>query len=122
MIHFSLCLFSYWHSTDTQLPDIVEHPVNQIAFIGSNVTLNCTATGRPKPTITWMKDSDSYALQSNPRAKVIPVSDNQETIYHQLLITGVKKEDVGEYQCAAQNSAGEKTSEVAFLYIIKDSG
>ena len=116
VIHFSLWLLSYCHSTDTQLPEIVKHPVNQSAVVGSNVTLNCTTSARPKPSITWMKNNDSYAVQSNPRANtVIPVSDNRETIHHQLVITGVNKEDYGKYQCVAQNSAGEKTSEVAFL-------
>ena len=106
--------------SDTQTPKIVEDPVNKSAVIGYNVTLNCTATGRPKPTITWIKNNDSYAVQSNPRANVIPVSDDK-IIHGQLLITGVKKEDDDKYQCVASNGAGEKTSRMAVLDI-KDSG
>ena len=43
------------------MPDIVEDPKNQSDVIGSNVTLNCTATGRPPPTITWIKN-DSWRM------------------------------------------------------------
>lgn len=115
VIPFSLWLFFYWHSTDTQLPEIVEDPVNQSAVAGSNVTLNCNASGRPKPTITWIKDNDLYAVQSNSRAQVIPVLDDKSS-HSQLLITGVKSGDYGKYQCVAKNSAGEKTSKEAFLH------
>ena len=111
---------SHCQSTDTQLPEVIEDPKSQSAVIGSSVTLNCTATGRPKPTIRWIKNNDSYAVQSNPRAKVILVSGDKN-IHSQLLITGIKKEDDDKYQCVADNSAGEKTSKVAFLHI-KDLG
>ena len=95
--------------------------MNKSAVIGSNVTLNCTATGRPTPTITWIKNNDSYAVQSNSRANVIPTPLDDKTIHSQLLITGVKKEDGGKYQCIAQNSAGDIASKGAFLSI-KDLG
>ena len=91
--------------------------MNKSAVIGSNVTLNCTATGRPKPTITWIKNNDSYAVQFNPRTKVIPTPLDDKTIHSQLLITGMKKEDGGKYQCIAQNGAGKIASKAAFLSI-----
>ena len=42
---------------------IIMAPVNQSAAIGSNASFNCTATGNPKPTITWKKDNDSDFIQ-----------------------------------------------------------
>ena len=93
---------------------MVENPKNQSAFIGSNVTFNCTAMGLPTPAISWMKNNDSYAVTSNVRARV--VSDNKNN-HSQLIITKVKIEDNGKYQCVANNSAGERTSSGAFLYI-----
>ena len=95
-------------------PKVVENPKNQSAFIGSNVTFNCTAMGLPTPAISWMKNNNSYAVTSNVRARV--VSDNKNN-HSQLIITKVKIEDNGKYQCVASNSAGERTSSAAFLYI-----
>ena len=95
-------------------PEVVENPKNQSVFIGSNVTFNCTAMGLPTPAISWMKNNDSYAVTSNVRARV--VSDNKNN-HSQLIITEVKIEDNGKYQCVASNSAGERTSSAAFLYI-----
>ena len=95
-------------------PEVVENPKNQSVFIGSNVTFNCTAMGLPTPAISWMKNNDSYAVTSNVRARV--VSDNKNN-HSQLIITEVKIEDNGKYQCVASNSAGERKSSAAFLYI-----
>ena len=97
---------------DTRMPEIVEDPRNQTVSIGSNVTFNCTVTGRPTPTITWIKDNSSYPAQSNPRASVMVDSEKNHS---QLSITGVKKEDYGKYWCIVNNSAGKKESGVAFL-------
>ena len=99
-------------------PEVVENPKNQSAFIGSNVTFNCTAMGLPTPAISWMKNNDSYAVTSNVRAKVVPENNKSSTSNHsQLIITKVKIEDSGKYQCVANNSAGERKSSAAFLYI-----
>ena len=98
------------------MPDIVEDPKNQSDVIGSNVTLNCTATGRPPPTITWIKNNDSYAVQSKPRV-VVSSSFDYKKYHSHLLIIGVQKDDEGKYQCFASNSAGEKTSTMAHLHI-----
>ena len=105
-------------------PELVEVPRNQSIDIGANVTFNCTATGLPKPSISWIKNNDSSALQSNPRVTFInnPNSlTNQKTPHSQLFITGTKKEDFGKYQCEAKNSAGKNLSLPAFL-TSKDSG
>ena len=95
-------------------PAVVENPKNQSVFIGSNVTFNCTAMGLPTPTISWMKNNDSCVVTSDVRARV--VSDNKNN-HSQLIINKVRIEDNGKYQCVASNSAGERTSSVAFLYI-----
>ncbi|XP_078346182.1 uncharacterized protein LOC144631592 isoform X3 [Oculina patagonica] len=94
---------------DIERPVIVMDPVSQGAVIGSNVTFNCTATGYPKPKITWKKDNDSHFIQ----AKII--TDDEKTL-SQLVITGVTREDYGKYQCVANNSAGVNTSRAAILH------
>ena len=108
-------------------PELVEVPRNQSIDIGANVTFNCTATGRLKPSISWIKNSDSSALQTNSRVTFSSSynnsssSKNHKTMQSQLFITGAKKEDFGKYQCEAKNSAGKNLSLPAFL-TSKDSG
>ena len=103
----------YCNSTDIQMPEFTDVPVNQTAPIGATVTFNCSVSGHPKPTITWMKENDSHSVQSSPRAEIITDVDKGLS---QLVITGVTSEDYGKYQCVANNSAGVKESQVAFLY------
>ena len=69
-------------------------------FFGSNVTFNCSAAGLPKPNITWVKNNNSNAANSNPRARVIPILlDDKNIMQSQLSIRGVKEEDDGKYYC-----------------------
>ena len=95
------------------MPEIVEVPVNQTGVIGSIVTFNCTATGYPKPTITWtrLKGNETHSIQFNVRVKI--KTDESQSL---LVITGVTNEDFGKYQCVANNSAGVNKSQVVFLY------
>ena len=101
------------HSVDKS-PEIVNVPVNQTAVLGSNVTFNCTATGYPKPTITWVKENDSSSVQYDPTPEILTGDGN--IIFSQLVITEVKSNDYGIYHCVAKNSAGVKTSSATLGY------
>lgn len=101
------------HSVDKS-PEIVNVPVNQTAVLGSNVTFNCTATGYPKPTITWVKENDSSSVQYNPTPEILTGDGN--SIFSQLVITEVKSNDYGIYHCVAKNSGGVKTSSATLGY------
>lgn len=107
------CIYPYFLLQEIQRPRIVKAPLNQSASIRSNVTFNCAVRGHPKPNITWTKDNDSGFLQFNPRANVVT---DVKKLYSQFVITGVKGEDYGKYQCVAKNVAGMRTSKGAFLY------
>ena len=97
-------------------PKLIGVPRNQSADIGANVTFNCTASGFPKPTISWIKNNDSSALQSNLRVKFINSPMDDKSIQSQLLlIIGVKMEDFGKYQCKAESVVGKNLSLPAFL-------
>ena len=97
-------------------PELIGVPQNQSTDIGANVTFSCTATGLPRPNISWIKNSDSFALQSNPRVTFIndPLDDT-ETMQSQLFITRVKRDDFSEYQCEAKNGGGKNLLLPAFL-------
>ncbi|XP_005734964.1 neuronal growth regulator 1 isoform X1 [Pundamilia nyererei] len=55
---------------------------------GSNVSLICTASGKPEPTITWR--------HITPLAKKYDSGEN-------LNITGITKDQAGDYECSALN-------------------
>ena len=101
-------VMSFFHSVDTERLEFVNVPVNQTASLGSNVTFNCTASGYPKPTISWGKFNDSGSVQYNLTTEILPVNGN--STFSQLVITEVKSKDYGIYRCVAKNSVEEKIS------------
>ena len=96
-------------------PELIGVPRNQSADIGANVTFNCTATGLTTPSISWIKNNDSFALQSNPRVTFINDPLDDKSTQSHLFITRVKEEDFGKYQCEAKNSGDKNLSLPAFL-------
>ncbi|XP_042687949.1 protein CEPU-1 isoform X1 [Centrocercus urophasianus] len=70
-------------------PKIIEISSDISINEGGNVSLTCIATGRPDPTITWRHIS--------PKA----VGFISEDEY--LEITGITREQSGEYECSASN-------------------
>jgi len=49
-------------------PRLIQVPLDQEATEGSNITVNCEATGFPLPNITW--NLDTSPLQVSPRHRV----------------------------------------------------
>ncbi|XP_073501159.1 contactin-4-like isoform X1 [Phyllobates terribilis] len=63
--------------------------------IEENILLECKASGRPKPTYSWLKNGQR--LQSKGRLQIEHGS---------LTITSVNSSDSGMYQCLAENKHG----------------
>ena len=74
------------------------------------MTLFCNATGNPVPTISWTKNGSPVNITDNSRIRFL--KDNK-----QLTIPNVNRRDSGEYQCVANNSVGNDTSNVAALIV-----
>nr|XP_020647633.1 neurotrimin-like isoform X4 [Pogona vitticeps] len=68
-------------------PKIVEISSDISINEGGNVSLTCIATGRPDPTITWRHISPKGFLSED----------------EYLEITGITREQSGEYECSASN-------------------
>ena len=70
------------------------------------LTLQCTATGYPNPSITWLYGDESALILSQDRRNVTDSSDNEYTVHSTLIIVAVIPDDAGEYKCRAQYQNG----------------
>ena len=77
---------------------IIRKPSSVIVKEGENVTLLCKASGRPTPTVTWVR-----ALGHLPKGKTA-VLDGK------LTIQNVAKADSGTYACSAKNFLGKDSA------------
>ncbi|XP_015262700.1 PREDICTED: sialic acid-binding Ig-like lectin 5, partial [Gekko japonicus] len=72
---------------------------------GESISLSCNAESRPQPTLSWRKGNET--LKSTRQGK--------ECV---LLLSNVRPEDAGEYQCWAETPEGSanKTLRLCVLY------
>lgn len=86
-------------TTPSPVPPILESPESseeQMVAEGSDVTFTCEATGSPAPSVTWLKDGEPLALQSNR----VPGGPR-------LSLVAVGPADAGVYSCLVANEVGE---------------
>ena len=88
-------------------PSFVKTPANiEVSVRDRQVLFRCLATGNPTPTISWRKNGkplkpDTRHVMSESGA---------------LSIFDPKFDDEGNYECVAENSAGEIVSKAALNY------
>ncbi|XP_048587479.1 hemicentin-2 isoform X1 [Nematostella vectensis] len=98
-------------SSATQLtvffaPSITTQPQNQTKVEGEIVTLNCTVTGDPVPTVYWSRDGSNLTAL---RYSVEPSNA--------LRIDNLTREDEGSYICHAFNNVSSTSSDAAVLTV-----
>ncbi|XP_077070178.1 cell adhesion molecule L1-like a isoform X2 [Siphateles boraxobius] len=81
-----------------ELPSWQEEPVkSQLAEIGSDIHIKCSATGKPQPTITWKRNGQ-------------PLDDFHSTSYRvlddRIILLRAEERDTAVYQCEASNKHG----------------
>ena len=77
------------------LPHITTQPLNKVSIETADVEFECAASGRPLPTIHWLKNGE----------KIVP-SEYFVIEPNRLKILGLVKTDQGVYQCVATNDFG----------------
>lgn len=104
-------------------PKIEQHPNSIIVNISDPVTLECRASGEPKPKITWLKDGNQLELLAN---RYTLIHDSNLFIFSATLgkqstsgnaSIASKTSDAGVYQCRAENELGSALSGNATLSI-----
>ena len=74
---------------------------------GSNVTLDCTATGNPAPTYIWTSGGN-------------PIVGSTGATYTTAVLTRSNNEDV--YECTATNTVNGQTTNVSKKFGLKVTG
>lgn len=92
------------------------------AVVGTNLTLNCTASGYPAVSISWLygdSPADNGAVTSTT-----PTDSDGGTISvtSVFTISGVQVEDTGIYSCVAVNNASSDTREISSVTIVGECG
>lgn len=87
----------YFTVTVEEPPEWVLEPESQLSMIGSDVSVKCSASGTPQPTITWMVNG--VPLQDAPAA-------NRRVLHDTIVIHNAKALDSAVYQCEASNRHG----------------
>ncbi|XP_015725366.1 hemicentin-1 isoform X1 [Coturnix japonica] len=88
-------------------PKIVISPKDQTFIEGSEVSIRCSATGYPKPTLVWTHN-EMFIIGSN-RYRLTPEGT--------LIIRKAVPKDAGVYGCLASNSAGTEKQISILTYI-----
>ncbi|CAL4075018.1 unnamed protein product, partial [Meganyctiphanes norvegica] len=94
-------------------PEIQEHPTDLLVPRNEPATLNCHATGRPRPKITWYKDGKLFQHQTTGRHVLLDKGD----LFFLRVLQTKKDNDAGVYWCVASNSVGKVASRNATLEI-----
>uniref|UniRef100_A0A8D2JCY6 Neogenin n=1 Tax=Varanus komodoensis TaxID=61221 RepID=A0A8D2JCY6_VARKO len=77
-------------------PEFLKQPANIYAHESMDIVFECDVTGRPTPTVKWVKNGDV----------VIPSDYFKIVNEHNLQVLGLVKSDEGFYQCIAENDVG----------------
>ncbi|KAL3866678.1 hypothetical protein ACJMK2_043959 [Sinanodonta woodiana] len=91
------------------VPKIETHDKNKNLVQEDTLELRCTASGFPKPTITWKKDGQAL----NQTERIHPKEER-------LVIYNLGFDDKGEYQCVASHSQFNETASATMLVRVKD--
>ncbi|KAL1508973.1 hypothetical protein ABEB36_003784 [Hypothenemus hampei] len=93
-------------------PDILDYPTSTDMVVreGSNVSLQCAATGSPDPTISWRRESGEPITLSD--GEIAPTFEGPL-----LNITKVNRLQMGPYLCIASNGVPPSVSKRIMLIV-----
>ncbi|XP_068451366.1 neural cell adhesion molecule L1-like protein isoform X2 [Clinocottus analis] len=87
----------YFTLTVEEPPEWVAEPESQLSMIDSDVLIKCSASGTPRPTITWSVNGEP--LRGAPAA-------NRKVLDDTIVLHNAKASDSAVYQCEASNKHG----------------
>ncbi|XP_011300675.1 roundabout homolog 2 isoform X2 [Fopius arisanus] len=97
-------------------PDILTSGTSESEVIvkeGENATLECKASGRPPPTVSWKKEKNDFLLRKN-RDQFTKV---QTWAGERLELIRVDRKQMGAYLCIAKNDVPPGVSKRVYLRV-----
>ncbi|XP_066557851.1 neogenin isoform X2 [Amia ocellicauda] len=91
-------------------PMFLKKPANIYAYESMDIIFECEVTGRPPPTVKWVKNGDA----------VIPSDYFKIIKEHNLQVLGLVKSDEGFYQCLAENDVGNVQASAQLIILDHD--
>ena len=90
---------------------------------GENITINCTATGAPAPSVNWISAdgsslTDSRYIISDTSSSVM-VNDVYQVTRNLIIMNSVREDTGMEYSCTATNVLGTAQSNVSITVLCK---
>ncbi|KAK1804810.1 hypothetical protein P4O66_003652 [Electrophorus voltai] len=83
-------------------PSIAEGPTNVTVMVNVQTTLSCEATGIPKPSVIWTKDTHPLHTDQNQNMYRLLSSGS-------LIVIAPTVEDTALYECVVSNEAGQES-------------
>ena len=75
-------------------PPVITSPSTKSTYKeGTEVDVTCKATGKPTPTVTWLREGSSKVYSTGEGSAALSFSS-------------VSRNDAGQYRCKANNTAG----------------
>ena len=94
-------------------PVVVSNPMPvNVTRIQDNITLTCSATGFPAPSITWFHNDT--VVMASPR--IVSIRSRYE-ISSTLTITNANTNDTGDYFCNITSTVGTVSTSVALVLV-----
>uniref|UniRef100_A0A4W6FWP2 protein-tyrosine-phosphatase n=1 Tax=Lates calcarifer TaxID=8187 RepID=A0A4W6FWP2_LATCA len=100
----------YFTVTVEEPPEWVSEPESQLSMIGSEVHIQCSASGTPQPTVTWKVNG--VPLNEVPAA-------NRKMFDNTIVLYNAKASDSAVYQCEASNRHGNLLSNANIMIMSK---
>ncbi|XP_026334254.2 neogenin isoform X7 [Ursus arctos] len=91
-------------------PEFLKQPTNIYAHESMDIVFECEVTGKPTPTVKWVKNGDM----------VIPSDYFKIVKEHNLQVLGLVKSDEGFYQCIAENDVGNAQAGAQLIILEHD--
>ncbi|XP_029420930.1 neogenin isoform X9 [Nannospalax galili] len=91
-------------------PEFLKQPSNIYAHESMDIVFECEVTGKPTPTVKWVKNGDM----------VIPSDYFKIVKEHNLQVLGLVKSDEGFYQCIAENDVGNAQAGAQLIILEHD--